>query len=123
MSKYNVEIIEFLSRVVEIDAKNFESAVVKAEELYNNEDIILDYEDKIATNYKPYPSQKVKNNFSLNLDYDKKNDSISISCDGGTCTKYSCKTKDDIESALKNYIDIYINFEKVQPEKYLSKER
>ncbi len=123
MSKYNVEVIETLSRVIEINAKDFKSAVVKAEELYDNQNIILDYEDKIDTDYRPYPSQKIKSNFSLNLNYDKRKGTILISCNDGSCAKYPCRNKDDMESALKTYIDIYIDFEKVKPERDIRKER
>ncbi|BAG09099.1 hypothetical protein FMG_P0050 (plasmid) [Finegoldia magna ATCC 29328] len=43
--KYNVEIVETLRKVVEIEAKTEEEAIRKVEEMYFNEDIVLDSDD------------------------------------------------------------------------------
>lgn len=43
--KYAVKITETLSRTIIIDAKNPREAEEKAEQIYNNENIVLDYRD------------------------------------------------------------------------------
>ena len=45
MKKYEVEVQEVLSRVVEVEAKNESEAIEKVKEMYKDEDIVLDYED------------------------------------------------------------------------------
>jgi len=40
-----IEAHEFLSRIVEIEAKNIDEAVSRAKEMYQNEEIVLDFED------------------------------------------------------------------------------
>lgn len=50
--KIKVEITEILQRTVEVDAADINDAVEKVEELYKNEDIILDSSDYITTDFK-----------------------------------------------------------------------
>lgn len=45
MDTYNIEIEEVLQRVIKIEAKSKEEALIIAKEKYRNEDIILDYND------------------------------------------------------------------------------
>ena len=45
MKKFKVEIIELLSKVVEIEATDEEKAYLKAKEMYNREEIVLDSSD------------------------------------------------------------------------------
>lgn len=123
MKRYNIEIVETLSRVIEVDAKDYKSALEKVEEMYDNQEVILDYNDKTDTDFIPYPSQKIKESFELNVDYDKRNQTIWIGYEDGSGTKYPCKTLDDLKSAINTYCSIYINLEKVKPEKDLSMER
>jgi len=51
MPLFKIEVRETLSRVVEIDADNLESAKDIAEEQYKNEEIVLDYTDLAETNF------------------------------------------------------------------------
>lgn len=48
---YQVEIIETMSAIIEIVAKDDSSAILQAREKYRNEDIELDYDDLIDTKF------------------------------------------------------------------------
>lgn len=48
---YQIEIIETLSRVVEIVAEDDSSAILKAKEKYRNEDIVLYPDDVMDTEF------------------------------------------------------------------------
>ena len=52
MRKFNVEVVETLSRVVETEAKDYNEAVLNVADKYHNEDIVLDYNDLEKTDYK-----------------------------------------------------------------------
>jgi len=43
--KINIEIREVLSRIVTVDAESKEDAIEQVENMYNNEEIVLDYAD------------------------------------------------------------------------------
>ena len=45
MNKYSIEIEEVLQRNVKVEAETEEEAIKKVKEMYNNEEIILDYND------------------------------------------------------------------------------
>lgn len=45
MKTFEIEIREVLSRVISVEAENFADAVSTVEEQYNNEEIVLDYDD------------------------------------------------------------------------------
>ena len=49
--KIKVEITEILQRTVEVDATDINDAVKQVEELYKNEEIILDSSDYISTEF------------------------------------------------------------------------
>lgn len=48
---FHIEIVETLSQIVEIVAEDEQSALLKAQELYRNEEVILDSEDYMDTKY------------------------------------------------------------------------
>ena len=48
MKKYEVEIHEILSRVIEVEAESEEKAKEKVQAMYDNEEIVLDYTDIVA---------------------------------------------------------------------------
>ena len=52
MSKYKVEIIETLSRIVEVEAENKDGAVSKIKYFYKHEKIVLDSNDYLDTEIK-----------------------------------------------------------------------
>lgn len=54
---YKIKIEESLSRVIEIEAENINDAIGKVDQMYSNEDIVLDYNDldyTDITEYKEY---------------------------------------------------------------------
>lgn len=49
MSKYQIEIQELLSRIVEVDALSSEEAIDKVKSMYKAEEIVLDSDDYVDT--------------------------------------------------------------------------
>lgn len=49
--KFKVNVEELLSRVVEVDADNEEEAENLVEEMYKNQEIILDADDLVSTEF------------------------------------------------------------------------
>jgi len=43
--KFDVSVQEVLSRTISVDAESLEDAISKVEEMYRNEDVVLDYND------------------------------------------------------------------------------
>jgi len=60
MKTFKIEIKEVLSRVIDIDAKDLNDAILKARYLYDSEEIVLDAEDYSDTSIDP-----VTNNFEV----------------------------------------------------------
>lgn len=120
MAKYNVEVVETLSRVVEQEANSYEEAEELVATRYSYEDIVLDWQDLDDTSYKPYPSQKIKENFSVNFMYNKSKQELIVSDKRGTIN-YSCKNTDDLKVLLSDYFENNLELEKVMPEKDIRK--
>ncbi|MGM8870327.1 DpnD/PcfM family protein [Psychrobacter sp. 2Y5] len=51
LKNYQIEIVETMSAIIEISAKDDSSAVMQAQERYRNEDIELNYDDLIDTKF------------------------------------------------------------------------
>ncbi len=51
MGKYKVEVKEFLSKIVEIEAKSIEEAITKVKEKYDSSEIVLDYSDFVDVDF------------------------------------------------------------------------
>lgn len=51
---YKIEIQEFLSRIVEVEAVNIEEAIKKVKQAYSKEEIVLDYNDYVTTEIEIY---------------------------------------------------------------------
>ena len=49
MNNYKIEIQEYLTRVIEIEAPSSEEAIDKAREMYRAEEIVLDSGDYVGT--------------------------------------------------------------------------
>ena len=47
MKKYQIEVKEVLSRVIEVEANNENEALDKVYEMYDNEEIVLDWHDLV----------------------------------------------------------------------------
>lgn len=115
MAKYQVEIIETSSRVVTQEADSYEEAQDIVEQKYDNSEIILDYEDLVDTSYRPYPSQKIKDYFTVQFMYNKPKQELIVSDKRGSIN-YSCKDYQELGSLLKEYFDNNIELEEVMPE-------
>ena len=46
--RYKIKVQEILERIVEVEASSIDEARDKVEELYNNEEIVLDYSDFVG---------------------------------------------------------------------------
>lgn len=57
MKNYEIEIIEVLSRVVNISAKNEDEAYFKIKQMYQQEEIVLDDSDYIDTEFKEFKDE------------------------------------------------------------------
>ena len=49
--KFQIEIVETLSNIVEVNAEDEQDALMKAQEMYRNEDIVLHPDDFIDTKF------------------------------------------------------------------------
>ena len=105
MAKYQVEVVETLSRVVEVEADNYEEAEDEVTKMYDNEEIVLDWQDLVSTEYKQYPSPKLDNDFNLDLKYSKDNKTLSVTDDKFKNSVNSCKDYDELYYTIKNYFD------------------
>ncbi len=122
MKMYQIEIKEDSSRVVDIKAENYEDAINQAEEMWSNGEIVLDYEDMNDVSYEPYPPQKIKDNFSINISYDKKLNNIVISS-GVTVRGFRCNDKEDLINIISGFVNDNIEFEPVKFEKVKDKHK
>ncbi len=57
MAAYKIEVQEFLSKIIEIKAKNKEEAISKVKGMYQSEKIILDSTNYVTTEIKEYSEQ------------------------------------------------------------------
>lgn len=121
MKIYNVEVIENLSRVVSQKANSYEEAEEIVSSKYDNEEIVLDWNDLNSTNYKPYPPQIIKKSFNIEIDFDKKEGNVIIADECSSGVDYDCKSIEDLKIAINSYLDNYIELEKVVPEKTIKK--
>ena len=51
METYKIEVQEVLSEIIEIEAISLIDAIEKVEQLYKNEDIVLDHNNHISTDF------------------------------------------------------------------------
>ncbi len=54
METFKIEVQEFLSRIVEIEAKNINEAVSRVKEMYRKEEIVLSENDYVTTEIEEY---------------------------------------------------------------------
>ena len=55
---YQIEIVETMSAIIEIVAKDDSSAILQAQEKYRNEDIELNYDDLIDTKFNIFDKEQ-----------------------------------------------------------------
>lgn len=49
METFKIEIQEFLSRIIEVEAKTENEAITKARAMYENQEIVLDSDDFVSS--------------------------------------------------------------------------
>jgi hypothetical protein len=54
METFKIEIQEFLSRIIEVEAETKDEAISKVRELYRMEEIVLDSDDYVTTEIEIY---------------------------------------------------------------------
>jgi len=54
METFKIEIQEFLSRIIEVEAETKDEAISKVRELYRKEEIVLDSDDYVTTEIEIY---------------------------------------------------------------------
>lgn len=59
MGIFKIEIQEFLSRIIEMEAETKDEAVSKVRELYRNEEIVLDSNDYVSTEIYTFPEEDI----------------------------------------------------------------
>lgn len=57
METFKIEIQEFLSRIIEVEAETKYEAISKVHELYRNEEIVLDSDDYVSTEIEVYDNE------------------------------------------------------------------
>ena len=57
MKKYKIEITETLQKVIEIDADDIDTAILIAKKKYRNQEVILNENDFIEAEFKPFDRQ------------------------------------------------------------------
>ena len=57
MQTFKIEIQEFLSRIIEVEAENIDEAISKTKEIYQKEGIVLDYDDFVTSEIKEYKDE------------------------------------------------------------------
>ena len=110
MSKYQVEIVETLSRVIDVEANSYEEALDKVKAKYDKSDIVLDWEDLENVDYKKYPYPKLKEDIMLEINYDKINNSVIIGTENSSGAEYHCSDIEDLKNSINEYIDNYIDY-------------
>jgi hypothetical protein len=55
MKTFTIEVQEFLSRIVEVEANSSEEAIHKVFKMYREEEIVLDYSDYVTTEIDFFP--------------------------------------------------------------------
>lgn len=57
MATFKIEIQEFLSRIIEVEAETKDEAISKVRQLYRNEEIVLDSDDYVSTEIEVYDNE------------------------------------------------------------------
>jgi len=109
MNKYNIEIEEVLRRVIpEIEAKDIDEAISKVEEMYDNEEIVLDSSDFVEKSFNNLYSKNLDKDIEIVIKYDASDGILSITSEGYKDGKYVCDSARDITRCIDVYVNDYI---------------
>lgn len=103
---YDIEVKEVLSKVVHLRTENIEEAINKAESMYDNGEIELNYEDLHEKEFTNLYSQKLSNSFNININF--KDGVLTIQQGNNKKINYSCDTVRNISSCLNSYLNEFI---------------
>jgi len=77
---FEIEIREVLSRVIKVETKNQTDAILKVQEMYRNEEIVLDYGDYLDTYISPVLNDNLVEDIIHMEDVDERNKLMKILC-------------------------------------------
>lgn len=100
MAKFDIEVVETLSRVIEVEANDTEEAKAIVEDMYNNEEIILDWQDLESVEYKEYPYPKFHEDFSMDIDFSQKDNKVKVKSGNLIDSELSCKNAEELKISL-----------------------
>ncbi len=106
IKEYDVEVKEILSKVVHIKTENIDEAINKAESMYDNSEIELNYEDLHEREFTNLYSEKLSNPFNININF--KDGILTIQQSNNKKIDYSCDTVRNISSCLSSYLNEFI---------------
>lgn len=106
MKEYDIEVKEILTRVVSVEANNIEEAIDNVVDMYNREEIVLDYDDFGERIFENLYSKKIDTPFNINIDF--KDGILTIHQDNNQKEVYSCDKIRNIGSCLNSYLNEYM---------------
>lgn len=77
---FEIEIREVLSRVIKVTSKNQTDAILKVQEMYRNEEIVLDAGDYLDTDISPVINDNLVDDIIHMEDEDERNKLMKILC-------------------------------------------
>lgn len=106
IKEYDVEVKEILSKIVSIRTENIDEALDKAETMYYNGEIELNYEDLHEREFTNLYSKKLSDSFNININF--KDGILTIQQSNNKEKNYPCDKVRDISSCLNSYINDFI---------------
>lgn len=104
--EYDIEVKEVLTRVVSVEAMNIDEAIDNVVDMYDREEIVLDYENCSERIFNNLYSKPLKEDFNININF--KNGNLTIQNDDNKKETYSCLTVRHIGSCLNMFINEYM---------------
>lgn len=95
MKKFTVEITETLQRQIEVEAEDENEAISKAEDMYRNEEVVLDSGDYIDTDFNIIDKNGEKVGEKLPTEITVTLDDLSLDC---------LDNVNEVEEAISNYL-------------------
>lgn len=106
IKEYDVEVKEILSKVVSIKTGNIDEALDKAESMYDNSEIELNYEDLREREFTNLYSKKLSDPFNININF--KDGILTIQQNDNKEKTYSCDKVRNISNCLNSYLNEFI---------------
>lgn len=107
MKKYDIEIEEILRRVISQEADSIESALNIVEEKYNNEEIVLDYNDFVEKSFNNLYSKPLKEKLHISIDFNPQSGILKVVSNNKE-DKYFCDCVRDLDRCLQTFVSDYL---------------